>query len=126
MVMEDRMNSSLGLRFLRPYLHSDVAAVRKSVYNRFFNTTRCLGKIIHRDPTGRREPAAGSQTRSDELRKVDALKWPRIRRDKHYMYALEFSQKYVNLKAGSRLKDTCCCIRGMSSWDPGKISTDGW
>jgi lysyl-tRNA synthetase class 2 len=123
--MKDRMNSSSGLRFLRPYLHSDVAAVRKSVYIRFFNTTRCLAKIIHKDPTEREEPPARGQTRSDELKNADALRWPRIRRDKHYMYALEFSQKYVNLKAGSRMRDTYCCIRGMSSWDPGKISADG-
>ena len=32
------MNSSAGLRFLRPYLSKDVPITKKSIYVRFFNT----------------------------------------------------------------------------------------
>lgn len=106
------MNPS-GLRFLRPYLQNDVPAASKSAYLRFFSTYRA---ICHRGvplksgnvaafgkPFNTRthitEFGTKKQERIDELKKVDALRWPRIESDSNTLRISEFNEKYNRLEA---------------------------
>jgi lysyl-tRNA synthetase class 2 len=104
------MNSS-GLRFLRPYLQKDVPAASKSAYLRFFSTSRAVchrglplrsgnvaayGKPFNAK-THITEFGTKKQERIDELKKVDALRWPRIESDSNTLRIADFHEKYSKL-----------------------------
>lgn len=112
------MNPS-GLRFLRPYLQKDVSAAKKSAYLRFFSSSRavCHQRIPRKSgnvaaygqPFNARthitEFGTKIQERIDELKKVDALRWPRIESDNNTLRISEFLEKYDHLVSKQPSKD---------------------
>jgi len=110
-----------GLRFLRPYLSKSLSPIQKSVYIRFFHSTRCLAQPPkHRKLVGEVAPdlksyteftAAEVRQRVEELEEANALAYPRIQRTERAVSCLDFLKKYELLKAGQR-RDECYVIRG--------------
>ena len=123
------MNSTTGLRFLRPYLSPDVPVTRKAIYIRFFNTTRCLAK-----PSPRQFPAAMSlkkkrqntirtveinkdrapiEARIKELEAGKALGYPRIRSVPNTLTVVEYQRRYGSMLAGEQKPLEMITVYGM-------------
>jgi lysyl-tRNA synthetase class 2 len=122
---KNSMNSTTGLRFLRPCLHNDLSAVRKAAYLRWFSTSRSLlnpaaatPKIqnvrrVRTPPTVGGESRAQVQERIAELKDAGALEWPRIKSDKEAMRVGEFIEKYMPiLGRGEILEKEHVKVRG--------------
>jgi lysyl-tRNA synthetase class 2 len=115
------MNSSNGLRFLRPYLKKDLPAATKSAYLRFFSTSRALclqdaaaarHAVVKTQLTQSTELRAKLQERIDELNKAGALEWPRIQGDKNTLRIADFNEKYDYLQTNDRISDHTVRING--------------
>lgn len=112
------MNSSTGLRFLRPYLQKDLPAATKTAYLRFFSTSRALChentavKAISDHPSRLKEVRAELQERIVELKNAGALQWPRIQKDKTTLRISTFSKKYSYLQPKDKLADHTVRING--------------
>ena len=116
------MNTSPGLRFLRPYLCKDLAVSQKLAYLRFFTTTRCLEKKAyqkidsygHDVSKGKDNLKRNTNDRITKLESANALKWPRIQNDVKSLTLTEYNTKYRRLQAGDKLKDETVSVRGMA------------
>jgi lysyl-tRNA synthetase class 2 len=122
------MNSSSGLRFLRPYLHNEITVSSKAAYIRFFNSTRCLSSVSNSSPVkpasvhhGNVEVAVPFQVqeRMKELKSVGALAWPRMQRDSNAVSIHTFIEEFSHLKPGEHLKNVTRTTRGR--WHVGNI-----
>lgn len=113
--------STSSLQFLRPYLSPSLPATRKSIYIRFFNTTRCLARTVPPAQAKRNVAVRGGkrkrlqwqaeinkdrapvENRIEELRQGEALGYPRFQATPNTMTILEFQQQYESVKSTDRL-----------------------
>jgi lysyl-tRNA synthetase, class II len=121
-----RMNSTRGLRFLRPCLHNDLSPACKAAYLRFFSSSRSVLdpkqfvsrtriKNLHafRKPLVKVVEFRGEvQERIEELQAAKALEWPRIKNDKNAMRVDDFLAKYTDLKPGEMRAEDFVVVRG--------------
>jgi hypothetical protein len=116
----------LPFRFLRPYLCRDLPPATKSAYICFSTSTSNYKKSKGDGRTGRRIVGRKSSVklgkpiedgvefrgavgeRIEELKKANALEWPRIQADPHTLTVKEFREKYESqLKPGEmRIKES--------------------
>ncbi|KAN0093600.1 lysyl-tRNA synthetase [Hyaloscypha variabilis] len=120
------MNSTTGLRFLRPRLHSNLSAARRAAYLRFFSiststlkqnekvpdrTIKTLNKYKH--PLAADVPFRGEvQERIKELEVGNSLAWPRIKRDKAAIRVEDFLHKYKDLQLNELRENEFVLVRG--------------
>jgi lysyl-tRNA synthetase class 2 len=118
------MNSTTGLRFLRPSLHNDLSSARKAAYLRFFSTSRSLlgmgaaprkprnlnaiGQPIHAGIEFR----GSIKGRIEELKAAKMLNWPRIKSDKDAMTIDAYLHKYVDLRPKESRDKEYVTVRG--------------
>lgn len=123
--------SNSCLQFLRPYLSPSLPATKKSIYIRFFNTTRCLARIVPSSQEyrgdavhfGRKKSSKWSaeidkdrapiEARIEELRKGGALGYPRIQAVPNTMTVWEFQRQYANMEASEKMPLEMRHICGM-------------
>ncbi|KAI9047831.1 hypothetical protein LZ554_008539 [Drepanopeziza brunnea f. sp. 'monogermtubi'] len=122
------MSSSLpNLRFLRPYLHADLPAVRSAAYARFSSSkTKPLGEEVLLSPY---KPFGGYRTlpkseahfkgdvqeRMRELTAAYALDWPRVRSDPSALTVREFTNRYKEMQAAEKRGGEFVTLRGRVS-----------
>jgi lysyl-tRNA synthetase, class II len=118
------MNSTTGLRFLRPSLHNDLSSARKAAYLRFFSTSRSLLGMGAAPRKARNLNAIGQpihdgiefrgsiKDRIAELKAAKALKWPRIKSDKDAMTIDAFLRKYADLQPKESRDKDYVLVRG--------------
>ncbi|KAH9215195.1 hypothetical protein DL95DRAFT_435709 [Leptodontidium sp. 2 PMI_412] len=113
------MNSTTGLRFLRPYLQQDLPALKRTAYLRFFSSSRsCLylrnseKRAVAPHSHNKRAMKSDVQGRIEELKKVQKLEWPRIKSDKDAMTLVEFTAKYIGMKPVEIRKTDYVMLRG--------------
>lgn len=122
-----RMNSTTGLRFLRPCLHNDLSPVRKAAYLRFFSTSRTVlatKDFVYkprrvRNLNAYKHPISAGiefrgevQERIEELHAAKALEWPRIKSEKEVMRIEEFLAKYNGIERGQCREKEFVMLRG--------------
>jgi hypothetical protein len=120
------MSGRSGLRFLCPYLLKDISVSRRSIYVRFFNTTRCLSNVTsfqNPGPGRLRKRVVGAvginedrgpiEERIRELEEGRALGYPRIQRLPHSLSLLEYQRRYASLKANEKRPDEIVAVYGM-------------
>jgi lysyl-tRNA synthetase class 2 len=132
------MNASTGLRFLRPYLATELPITSRSAYIRFFHSTKCLGRSpvalkrveatenIYSGVGCRKKPAANAadvakfsprhevEERMKELNHSNALVYPRISSHSSgsSMSISEYTDRFKHLKVGEMQEDFIVTIRG--------------
>jgi hypothetical protein len=129
----------LPFRFLRPYLCRDLPPATKSAYICFSTSTSNYKKGDGR--SGRRIVGAKNSVkfgkpiedevefrgsvgeRIEELKKANALEWPRIQADPHTLTVKEFREKYEGqLKLGEmRIKESVK-VRGTKALHSSRAS----
>lgn len=115
------MNVSNGLWFLRPYLFRKLRVRNKVAYLRFFNSTRPLerkspSKIKSLDLPGvpledTKAFRSAVQERIIELKAANALTYPRIDGNEHFMTCAEFQVRYKKSKAAQQ--ENIVLVRGL-------------
>jgi lysyl-tRNA synthetase class 2 len=113
------MNCSSGLRFLRPYLATDVPVTRKSIYIRFFNTTQCRKDKINTKRFANRSANLKKfvndrvpvELRIQELEGSRQLKYPRIKSMSRTLTVEDFKKKYDS-KAGEERTLSTAAVNG--------------
>lgn len=117
------MNSSTGLRFLRPYLckQQDLPALTRTAYLRFFSSSQSYRAVTRKTATndiGKSQQK--SSTKSDvaeriaELQEARKLGWPRIQSCADAMTVQDFKAKYIAMKPSEMRKDDYLMLRGMA------------
>jgi len=118
------MNTTKGLRFLRPRLHNDLSPARRAAYLRFFSVSTPLyvkekypRKIMslnkYKQPIIAGVPFRGEvQERIEELRVSNALEWPRIESNRDAIRVEDFLEKYRALKRGELREQEWTLVRG--------------
>lgn len=106
-----------GLRFLRPYLHSEVSVSCRSAYIRFYNITtqRLFGGGKNHGDTGSIDVKVPFQVqqRVQDLNKVGALNWPRIGPSSSKSTTIEkFNEEFLYIKPGEEVKEAVRTLRG--------------
>jgi hypothetical protein len=118
------MPSTTGLQFLRPYLSKDISISRKSIYIRFFNTTRChASRRAGEAPRKTLKNAQASveinkdrgpiEERIKELEKGNALRYPRIQSQPLTLTVAEYRLRYGSMAAGQEKPDQAVSVYGM-------------
>jgi lysyl-tRNA synthetase class 2 len=103
------MNSSTGLRFLRPCLNVELTATTKAAYGRFYTSTaRCLapkkGKLIDEELKTGKAFRTAVQERINELEAGGALKYPRIKTRRIEASISDLKVKYAKLQPGQHVE----------------------
>ena len=123
------MPSTGTLRFLRPYLSSEVLLARKSSYIRFFKSTRCLAESKGRSDDSRapksrekskntwrvldaNEDRASIEARIKELDNGNALSYPRVQRPRHAVTLEEYQRRYGAMTAGEKRPSEAVVVCG--------------
>lgn len=123
-----------GLRFLRPYLHSEVSVSCKSAYIRFFNSTTQRLFSSHNNHGHTADVGTSSvdvkvpfqvQQRVHDLNKAGALNWPRIKSSSSKSTTIEiFNKEFVHIKPGEEVKEVVRTLRGGWFWQGNLSSAD--
>lgn len=122
----DRMNTS-GLRLLRPCLGRKLP-ISRTAHGRISTSARCSIHVRHSHSSGRTPYGAAEKelvleegqvrpaldNRIKYLKEVGALVYPRIKQDKWAMSFSEFVNKYKDLEAGERTKESVT-LRGKDA-----------
>ncbi|KAJ5037552.1 uncharacterized protein L3040_007724 [Drepanopeziza brunnea f. sp. 'multigermtubi'] len=109
MLPNNIMSSSLpNLRFLRPYLHADLPAVRSAAYARFSSSkTKPPGEEVLLSPH--------KPDRMRELKAACALDWPRVRSDPSALTVREFANRYKEMRTAEKREGEFVTLRGRVS-----------
>src|SRR4051812_48771172 len=115
------MNTTPGLRFLRPYLQQDLPALKRTAYLRFFSSsqscrsqlTKVKVRAVAQPYRHKHSPKSDVQGRIDELEKARKLEWPRLQRNRDAMTLLEFTAKYSGMLPVEIRKSDFVMLRGM-------------
>jgi hypothetical protein len=117
------MSSSLpNLRFLRPYLHDNLPAVRSAAYARFSSSkTKSLGEEVLLSPykpLGGYRPTKAAHFKGDvqgrmrEMKAANALDWPRVRSDPSALTVREFANRYKEMQTAEKREGEYVTLRG--------------
>ncbi|KAL2063726.1 hypothetical protein VTL71DRAFT_5531 [Oculimacula yallundae] len=118
------MNTTTGLRFLRPYLQQDLPALRRTAYLRFFSSSQPCCAASTKKPKQRKVrgafrpfvPTTGNtsdvSTRLEELSLAEELNWPRIQHSEHALTVSEFVTKYASTVKPGQAKHELVVVRG--------------
>lgn len=135
------MNSTTGLRFLRPYLSKDVPVKQKSIYIRFFNSTRCLAEPGTSGPhwpatpasklklpkTSKNKPVenikdqAPVELRIKELENARALNYSRIKSIGYVLTIEEYQHRYKYMANGEKRPQDILTVNGVCSYRLGVV-----
>ncbi len=120
------MNTSIGLRFLRPYVFKDLPVTPNSTYIRFFNTTRHLaaspadkakktkrkfikaaltkneGQVKKKNVIQELVGRTPVEQRVSELEQAQALVYPRIQSDPAALSCAEYQRRYNTMVPGEK------------------------
>ncbi|KAI9767726.1 MAG: hypothetical protein M1835_006999 [Candelina submexicana] len=103
-----------GLRFLRPYLYSNIRPVRRVAHAAFINQAGKLRPPIVTSPTKNADSnrSGDVQQRINELRRASVELYPRLCPDARSMSCSEFARKYTAIKPEETREEDTATLRG--------------